>query len=129
MPDSPGYLHSRPAFDVVKVSTAALQTATMTADQVSGAAHVVFINTGTTPGNLTLPLAADVANLTGGARGYMLEIRNNSASANTATIVTNTGWTLSGTMTIAQNTTRRFAVTWSGNSATLTSLGLSQAAA
>lgn len=126
---SPSYPHSQPVLDEVKVVTAALQSATMTADQVSGANHVLFINTGTTPGNLQLPPVADVIGKQGGPRPFIMEIRNNSGSANTATITTNTGWTLSGAMTIAQNTTRRFAVTWAGNAGTLTSMGMSQAAA
>ena len=130
MSRAPNFSHSNADLPVVRTTTAALQSATMTAAQLTGAEHVLFINTGTTPANLTLPLATEVASAQN-SRDYILEIRNNSSGANTATIVTNTGWTLSGTMTIAQNTTRRFAVTFggSGAAATLTSMGLSQAGA
>jgi hypothetical protein len=95
-------------------TTAALQSAPMTGAQVAGAKVVVFDNTGTTPGNLQMPIATDlVAAIPGAAVGerYILKIRNSSGAANTATITTNTGITLVGTMTIAQNVTREFVVT------------------
>lgn len=116
-----------------KYSTAALQSAAMTAAQVSGAKSVVFDNTGTTPGNLQMPTAAAiVANIAGAVVGqaYMLKIRNSAGAANTATITTNTGITLTGTMTIAQNVTREFVVTLvSLTAVTVQSVGLSAAGA
>lgn len=42
---------------------------------------------------------------------YILRIINNSSAAFVWTITTNTGWTLAGTVTIAQNTFRDFLVT------------------
>lgn len=51
-------------------------------------------------------------------------IRNTADAAETITVTTNTGWTLSGTMTIAQNNTKAFrAVFTSPTAATLYSLG------
>lgn len=82
--------------------------------------------------NATLPTAANLiaafvtANilLVGGGT-YELNIMNTSGGAFSWTVVTNTGWTLTGTMTIAQNTFRRFLVTFNSTltSATLQSLG------
>ena len=68
-------------------STAALQSTAMTAAQVAGAATTVFDNTGTTPGNLQMPTAANhIAAVPGWQIGqsYELRIRNDSGSANTA---------------------------------------------
>jgi hypothetical protein len=121
-----------PTFLPAKYVTAALQSATMTAAQVGGAAVVAFENTGVTPGNLQFPTAAalfaGVHNAQVG-QGYLLKIRNSSSGANTATITTNTGITLAGTMTIAQNTTRDFLVTLtSATAVAVNSLGISAAA-
>lgn len=114
-------------------ATAALQSATMTGVQVAGAKVVVFDNTGTTPGNLQMPTAAAlVAALPNAQAGqsYVLKIRNSSGSANTATITTNTGITLTGTMTIAQNVIREFIVTLNSLTAvTVQSVGISAAGA
>jgi hypothetical protein len=55
---------------------------------------------------------------------YELDIMNSSAGAFAWTVETNTGWTLAGTMTIAQNTLRKFVVTFTAAAAaTLQSLG------
>lgn len=58
-----------------------------------------------------LPTAAAlVAAIVGAAVGAAFEftIRNTADAAETITVTTNTGLTLSGTMTIAQNNTKRF---------------------
>lgn len=111
-----------------KLTTAALESATMAAANLAGADSVTYVNTGTTPANLQMPTAAALwAILPNPVVGYTYElnIRNGSGSANTATITTNTGITLSGTMTIAQNATCRFLVTFtSATAATVTSVGL-----
>lgn len=128
----PNYEAGTAARPQTKTETAALQSATMTAKQIAGANVVLFTNTGTTPGNLQLPPAADVLQFLGNrvnGQAYTLKIRNGSGSANTATITTNTGWTLSGAMTIAQNETREFIVEFTGRTAKLTSVGKYQAAA
>jgi len=98
-------------------TTAALESAAMAAADLAGASSVTFINTGTTPGNLQMPTAANLIAAIPNARvgyAYELFIKNGSGSDNTATITTNTGVTLSGTMTIAQNVTRRFVVEITG---------------
>ncbi len=114
------------------ISAAALQSTIMTNAQVAGAAVVAFENTGTTPANLQFPLATDIIAAIPNAQvgmAYELMIRNSSGSANTATITTNTGVTLTGTMTIAQNTTRFFLVTVTGaTTITVNSMGISAAA-
>lgn len=117
--------------------TAALESAAIPAASLADAAHVSFDNTGTTPANLQMPTAAQLyaallaafpAMQIGFA--YDLSIRNSSGSANTATITTNTGITLTGTMTIAQNTTRNFVVTVvSATAITVQSMGISAAGA
>jgi len=57
------------------------------------------------------------------AASFRLRIANFQAGAFAFTIITNTGWTLVGTMTIAQNTWREFVVTiTSGTTATLQSV-------
>jgi hypothetical protein len=116
-----------------KFVTAALESATIAAASVAGANVCEHINTGTTPGNLQFPTASDLVAAIPNAQvgfAYILEIRNGSGSANTATITTNTGITLTGTMTIAQNVTRRFIVTLTSLTAvTVQSMGISAAAA
>jgi hypothetical protein len=114
-------------------STAAGQSTTLTGAQVAGAWNVCYDNTGTTPANLQMPTAANIVAAIPNAQvgmTYMLEIRNSSGSANTATITTNTGITLTGTMTIAQTVTRRFCVTVvSLTAVTVQSMGISAAGA
>lgn len=61
----------------------------------------------------------NVANLS-----FEFTIRNTADAAETITVTTNTGWTLSGTMTIAQNNSKRFKVVFATpTTATLYSLG------
>lgn len=55
---------------------------------------------------------------------YELDVMNSSSGNFAWTVTTNTGWTLNGTMTIAQNTVRKFLVSFtSATAATLQSLG------
>lgn len=114
-------------------STAAGQSTALTGAQVAGAACVVYDNTGTTPGNLQMATAAQIVAAIPNAQigySYILQIRNSSGSANTATITTNTGITLTGTMTIAQSVTRSFVVTLNSLTAvTVQSIGISAAGA
>lgn len=114
-------------------STAAGQSTLLTGAQVAGAAFTVYDNTGTTPGNLQFPTAANVVAAIPNAQigmSYTLQIRNSSGSANTATITTNTNITLTGTMTIAQFATRTFIVTLTSlTTVTVQSVGLQSPAA
>lgn len=101
------------ALPAAKYSTAALQATVIPAANIAGAKIVAFENTGTTPANLQLDTAANIVAAIPNAKAgqaYLLKIRNSSGSANTATITTNTGLTLHGTMTIAQTVTRDFIV-------------------
>lgn len=90
---------------------------TATGAQVSGGAGTVDLAlTGTLAGaqNVTMPtVAALVSALQAPMPGmsYRLRITNQSGGAFAWTVLTNTGWTLTGTMTIAQNTWREFVVT------------------
>lgn len=98
-------------------TNSATTSTTLTAANVTGAvASVDLALTGTLTGaaNATMPtVAAVVAVLHAPTVGtsYRLRITNRSSGAYTWTVVTNTGWTLTGTMTIAQNTWREFVVT------------------
>jgi hypothetical protein len=116
-----------------KFATGALQSATFAAGDLTGADNVNYINTGTTPANLTTRTATQMFNDTPGAfvgMSYVLNIRNGSGSANTATIVAGTGVTLTGTMTIAQNVTRQFVVTFTAaTTLTIQSMGILAAGA
>jgi hypothetical protein len=95
---------------------------TATGAQISGGSAFVELDlTGNPAGaaNVTLPTVANlVAAITGLAPGdsYLLRIKN-SANSNTWTVVTNTGWTLSGTMTIATTAWRDFVLTFTSLSA------------
>lgn len=103
---------------------------TATAAQVSGGvATVAFALTGTLGSgqNLQLPTVANlVAALHAPTVGtsYRLRIINESGGAFSWTVTTNTGWTLTGTVTIAQNTWREFTITLNSlTTATLQNVG------
>jgi hypothetical protein len=114
-------------------STAALQSAVIPAANMAGAKIVAFETTGTTPANLQSDTAANIVAAIPNAKvgmSYLLKIRNSSGSANTATITTNTGITLHGTMTIAQTVTRDFLVQLTSLTAIdIYSMGISAAGA
>lgn len=121
------------ALPASKYVTAAAQSATFAAGDLTGAAFVNYDNTGTTPGTLTTRTATlmfgDIPNCQIGYT-YQLAIRNSSGSANTATIGAGTGVTLTGTMTIAQTVTRLFSVTFpSATTCTIQSMGILAAGA
>lgn len=128
-----GFLPVTSILKDAQYSTAALQSAVIPAANLAGAKVVAFENTGTTPANLQFDTAANIVAAIPNARvgaAYLLKIRNSSGSANTATITTNTGITLTGTMTIPQNTTREFLVTLTSLTAVaVNSLGTSAAGA
>lgn len=97
--------------------------------KVAGADDVVLDMTGALGSgqNITMPTAAQIVAAIPNAfvgQTYKLRIRNASSGAFAWTVVTNTGLTLTGTMTIAQNTYREFIVTLTSLSAVvLQSLG------
>lgn len=107
---------------------------TLTAANVGGAgpgiADAVYLNmTGTLAGaaNAQMPtVAALVAQLPNVAAGqsYVFRVANTSGGAFAWTVTTNTGWTLNGTVTIAQNAYRDFLITFTSlTAATLQNIG------
>ena len=77
---------------------------------------VVFNLTGAlgAGGNLQLPTVASLVTLLANAyngQTWILRVLNNSSGAFSWTLTTNTGWTLSGTVAVAQNTFRDFLIT------------------
>lgn len=82
---------------------------TYTVDQVLGGLILRDPN-GAGRADLLPTAAALVAAIEGAAAGLSFEftIRNTADAAETITVTTNTGLTLSGTMTIAQNNSKRF---------------------
>lgn len=102
---------------------------TLTAAQISGAPFVTVNLTAAlaAAGAVTLPtvalLAAAIPNVSA-ATAYNLRIINTSSGGFAWTVTTAAGWTLTGTMTIAQNTYRDFVVDFtSAAAATLTTTG------
>lgn len=98
-------------------TNAATSSATLTAANVTGGSVEVHLNlTGAlgAAANATLPTVASlVAAIPNAAAGqtYKLRLINSSSGAYAWTVLTNTGWTLNGTMTVQQNTWRDFIVT------------------
>lgn len=87
-------------------------TQTLTAAMISGNNYTVHVSAGGATPSLTMPTAAAIiANITGFAVGdaYVLRIVN--TNSGTATIVTNTGITTTGTLTLATQTWREFVIT------------------
>lgn len=118
-------------------TTAALQSAVIPAADIVGGDVVHFINTGTTPATLTTDTATNIIAALPASKqvvgfGWTLFVRNGSSGANTATVAADASVTLTGTATIAQNTTRMFfaKITATGTPAvSLQSMGISAAAA
>ena len=111
-----------PGYQFTSVS---VTVGTLAADLITGAQVVRLLNTNNTPGNQTVRTAAqmiaDMVNCLPGDT-YMLEIAN--TGTGTLTLLTATGVTLSGTMTVAQNTMRTFKVTVDSSSTmTILSVG------
>jgi hypothetical protein len=106
---------------------------TLSATQISGAAQNFLNLTGTLAAgaNAQLPTVANlIAALPQVVQGspvglsFQLRIINSSGGAFAWTVTTNTGWTLGGTMSIAQNTWRDFIITiTSATTATLQAVG------
>lgn len=99
-----------------KTNSATTDT-TLNASDVSGHGAVDLALTGALAAGraCTLPLVADLALTLDGlivGTSYRLRICNQSSGNFAWTVTTNTGWTVTGTMTIAQNTWREFVVTF-----------------
>lgn len=110
-----------------KFSTAALSVAAFTAGAITGADFVVLQNTGATPGAQTVRTAAQMlADIPGGYVGLTVMFRIVNTGAGTLTITADGGATvtLTGTMTIAQNVFRDYALTFNtATTATIQSVG------
>lgn len=116
----------------------ATDTATLTVAQITGGAIgksvAVLTGTPTAAAAYTLPLVTAVTAAFNSTNNpcyvgmtWLLSIRNTSAGANTITTTTNTGWTLAGTMTVAQNTVSTYEAeitSCASSTATLTSLAV-----
>lgn len=90
--------------------TAMTDTATIS---VAGLTGGVIRGVPTAAANYTLPtVAVLLAGLPDAADGdtFQLVISNKSGGANTITVATATGWTLEGTVTVAQNVARLFVI-------------------
>lgn len=100
-------------------------TQTMTAAMISGGNITYHVSTGGTTPSLTLPLATAMNTALPGmalTNSYVLRIIN--SNSGTATVVTNTGWTTSGTLTLLTNTWREFLIVKAtATTYTITSVG------
>ncbi len=87
-------------------------TQTLTAAMISGANEVYHRTVGGTTPTLTMPLgsAMDTA-LPNMKIGQSYKLRVINTNSGTATVATNTGWTMTGTLTLATSTWRDFVVT------------------
>ena len=97
-------------------------TASLTAAMiyVLGSKFVAHVSSGGTTPTLTLPtVAAMVAAFPTVQGGVSWTLRVINSNSGTATIATAAGWTTTGTLTIATNTTRDFVVTLGTASATI----------
>ncbi|RQN37362.1 hypothetical protein [Paraburkholderia tropica] len=106
---------------------------TLTAQQIAGAAQNFLNLTGTltAAANAQLPTVASliaalpqVVQSAPTGISFQLRVINSSSGAFAWTLTTNTGWTLGGTQSIAQNTWRDFIITiTSATTATIQSVG------
>lgn len=90
-------------------------TQTLTAAMIVGGLQTYHQTLGGSTPSLTLPLGTDMDTALADMRtgqSYLLRIINTNSGI--ATIVTNTGWTLTGTLTLAQNSWRDFIITKTG---------------
>lgn len=110
----------------VKVATADDGTSqTLTAAMITGGNTTFHVSTGGATPTLTLPLATAMNTALPGMAinsSYLLRIIN--SNSGTATVATNTGWTTSGTLTLATTTWREFVITKAtATTYTITSVG------
>jgi hypothetical protein len=106
----------------------------LTGANMTGGSMVVFLNltaalsagaAADLPTPAALVTAMEAAGITPQVGStYELDVMNTSSGAYSWTITTATGWTLTGTMTVAQNTLRKCLITFTSlTAATLQSLG------
>lgn len=121
-----GYLTNTPNAAIATPDNGTTQTLTAAMIAVAGVDNVIHVSTGGSTPTLTLPLATAVFTLEGAnfvsGSTYILRVIN--SNSGTATIATATGWTLSGTLTLATTTWREFLVqATSSSTLTATSIG------
>lgn len=104
---------------------------TLAINLITGASDVFLLQTGSTPGAQTTRTAAQLyADITAQfgfapAAGFQYSLTIANSGAGTFTLTAGSGVTLTGTMTVAQNTTRSFVVTvTSATSLTITSVSV-----
>ena len=137
IPDQVGLINAllgmNPLQECVYNVDTATASETMTGTEMSGAAQVFLNFTGTfgAGGALTLPTVANLIKalpsvVQASPVGITWQLRIiNTGTTQTLTVTTNTGWTLSGTQTIANNTWRDFVVTiTSATTASIQSVGV-----
>jgi hypothetical protein len=96
-----------------KFTTASITAATFSAGQITGGGYTVFTNTNASPGTCTTRTATLMfGDITGAFSGMAYTLRLVQTGAGTMTLGAGTGVTLTGTMTVPQNTTRDFVVTF-----------------
>lgn len=125
-----------PFQEVIYNAAANTSSFTAGASQISGAAQVYLALTGTAGAGvaLTLPTVANLiaalpASVINSPVGLSWQLRIiNVATTQTVTVTTNTGWTVSGTATIATTVFRDFVVTiTSATTATIQAVGAGNA--
>lgn len=100
-------------------------TQTLTAAMVTGANFVAHVSSGGTTPSLTVPLATDlIAAIPAWRVGQSYTLRIINSNSGTATVVTNTGVTTTGTLTLATNSWRDFIITMAtATTITMVSIG------
>ncbi|MCI0557865.1 MAG: hypothetical protein MN733_05170 [Nitrososphaera sp.] len=98
--------------EVIQNNNATTAAFTLDANDVTGATALVAIRlTGAAPTTVTLPtVAAMLAVVPNPEIGMTWFIAVTNTGSGTVTITTNTGWTVSGTATVATTTTRFFRI-------------------
>lgn len=123
-----GSIRAKQVYNTITATT----TATLTPANITGGWNKTHLGATGTLANatgLTLPtVTATVAAVQSPSilpgQTYELRVINASSANFTITVLTSTGWTLSGSMTVAQNTWRDFVVTFTSlTAATLQSVG------
>lgn len=115
----------RDALPKAKFTSINVTTGVLAVGNITGAHFVSLMTTNAVPGNQQCRTAAQmIADHGKGAvdASYILRVTN--TGAGTFTLTTNTGVTLTGTMTVAQNTWREFVVTMGASTVTIQSIGV-----
>jgi hypothetical protein len=107
------------ALPPAKFTSISVTTGTLAAGNASGAQIVYLLSTGATPGSQAMrtpaQILADTPGLTVG-QSYTLRVLNTGAGTFTLATDSGTGFTMTGTMTVAQNVWTDFIVTLSTGS-------------